>query len=90
MATDRHAQKLVIAGASSLLGNELKSVLEESPFAAWDVRLVDEELRAGILTEAKGEATIIQAIDEDTNFAENVNQQILFARTAVTLKSITD
>jgi aspartate-semialdehyde dehydrogenase len=66
MVADRHAQKMVIAGASSLLGNELKSVLEESSFAAWDVRLVDEELRAGTLTEAQGEAAIIQAIDEDT------------------------
>jgi aspartate-semialdehyde dehydrogenase len=66
MAADRHAQKLVIAGASSLLGNELKSVLEESNFATWDTRLVDEEIRAGILTEAKGEAAIIQAIDDYT------------------------
>lgn len=66
MATDRHAQKLVIAGASSLLGNELKSILEESLFAAWDMRLVDEDVRAGTLTEAQGEATFIQAIDEDS------------------------
>jgi aspartate-semialdehyde dehydrogenase len=66
MATERLTQKLVIAGASSLLGNELKSVLEESNFATWDTRLVDEDIRAGILTEAKGEAAIIQAIDDYT------------------------
>lgn len=66
MPSGRHAQKLVVAGASSLLGNELKSVLEESIFATWDTRLVDEEIRAGILTEAKGEAAIIQAIDDFT------------------------
>lgn len=66
MAGGRHAQKLVIAGASSLLGNELKSILEESLFAAWDLRLVDEDVRAGTLTEAQGEATFIQAIDEDS------------------------
>lgn len=66
MVADRHAQKLVIAGASSLLGNELKSVLEESRFAGWDIRLVDEEIVAGTLTAAKGEATVIQALDEDT------------------------
>jgi len=43
------------AGASSLLGVELKSLLEESKFAGWDLRLVDEELAAGVLTEAGGE-----------------------------------
>jgi aspartate-semialdehyde dehydrogenase len=66
MATDRRAQKIVIAGASSLLGNELKSVLEESRFAGWDLRLVDEEVVAGTLTEAAGEAAIIQSVEEDT------------------------
>ena len=66
MSTDRRAQKLVIAGASSLLGNELKSVLEESRFAGWDLRLVDEEVVAGTLTEAGGEATVIQRVEEDS------------------------
>ena len=66
MVTDRRAQKLVIAGASSLLGNELKSVLEESRLAGWDLRLVDEEIVAGTLTEAGGEATVIQRVEEDS------------------------
>jgi aspartate-semialdehyde dehydrogenase len=66
MAPDRHAQRIVIAGASSLLGSELKSVLEESRFAGWDFRLVDEELVAGTLTEAGGEATVIQRVEEDS------------------------
>jgi aspartate-semialdehyde dehydrogenase len=66
MAPDRHAQRIVIAGASSLLGSELKSVLEESLFAGWDFRLVDEEIAAGTLTEAGGEATVIQRVEEDT------------------------
>jgi aspartate-semialdehyde dehydrogenase len=66
MALDRRSQKLVIAGASSLLGAELKSVLEESQFAGWDFRLVDEEVVAGTLTEAGGEATVIQRVEEDT------------------------
>lgn len=57
-------QRLVIAGASSLLGSELKSLLEESRFASWDFSLVDEESSAGTLTEAAGEATIIQPIEE--------------------------
>ena len=66
MPLDRHAQKIVIAGASSLLGNEVKTVLEESQFAGWDLRLVDEELVAGTLTEAGGEARLIQAVEEDS------------------------
>src|SRR6202007_402351 len=66
MAPDRHAQRIVIAGASSLLGNELKAVLEESRFAGWDLRLVDEEAVAGTLTEAGGEAAVIQRVEEDS------------------------
>ena len=52
---ERESQRIVIAGASSLLGAELKSLLEESRFAAYDFRLVDEELAAGTLTEVAGE-----------------------------------
>ena len=49
-----------------MLGNEVKTVLEESQFAGWDLRLVDEELVAGTLTEAGGEAALIQKVEEDT------------------------
>jgi len=56
----------VIAGASSLLGGELKTLVEESRFAGWDLRLVDEENAAGTLTEAGGEAAVIQRVEEDT------------------------
>src|SRR5271169_5442583 len=66
MTPDRHAQRIVIAGASSLLGSEVKSVLEETRFAGWDLRLVDEEVVAGTLTEAGGEATVIQRVEEDS------------------------
>lgn len=64
MSPDRHAQRIVIAGASSLLGAEVKTVLEESRLAVWDLRLVDEEDVAGTLTEAGGEATLIQGVEE--------------------------
>jgi aspartate-semialdehyde dehydrogenase len=66
MSPDRRSQTIVIAGASSLLGGEVKTVLEESRLAGWDLRLVDEEDVAGTLTEAGGEATLIQLIEEDT------------------------
>jgi aspartate-semialdehyde dehydrogenase len=66
MSPDRNSQRIVIAGPSSLLGSELKTLLEESRFAGWDLRLVDEENAAGTLTEAGGEAAVIQRVEEDT------------------------
>ena len=65
MPRDSQQQRIVIAGASSLLGGELKSLLEESRFAGWDLRLVDEDEAAGTLTEAGVEAALIQRLDED-------------------------
>lgn len=60
----RGSDRVVIAGASSLLGAELKSLLEESRFAGADFRLVDEEVAAGTLTEAGGEPAVIQPVEE--------------------------
>src|SRR5256886_6591443 len=62
----RDSRRIVIAGASSLLGVELKSLLEESRFAGWDLRLVDEEIAAGTLTEAGGEPAVIQPVEESS------------------------
>src|SRR4030095_9383828 len=66
MTVPLESRRIVIAGASSLLGTELKSLLEESRFAASDFRLVDEETVAGTLTEAGGEAAVIQPVEEDS------------------------
>ena len=66
MSSPREPDRIVIAGASSLLGAELKSLLEEGRFAGWDFRLVDEETAAGTLTEAGGEAAVIQPVEEDS------------------------
>src|ERR1700756_5665171 len=63
-AFERESQRIVIAGASSLLGAELKSLLEESKFESWDLRLGDEEIAAGTLTEAGGEPAVIQLVEE--------------------------
>lgn len=68
----RGSDRIVIAGASSLLGAELKSLLEESRFAGADFRLVDEELAAGTLTEAGGEAAVIQPVEEGSFERANV------------------
>lgn len=66
MPLQRDSHRIVIAGASSLLGAELKSLLEESRFAGRDLSLVDEEIAAGTLTEAGGEAAVIQPVEEGT------------------------
>jgi aspartate-semialdehyde dehydrogenase len=63
---ERGSNRIVIAGASSLLGAELRSLLEESRFAGSEIRLVDEEIAAGTLTEAGGEPAVIQPVEEGT------------------------
>jgi len=66
MSLERETTRIVIAGASSLLGAELKSLLEQGRFAVADFRLLDEELAAGTLTEAGGEAAVIQPVEDDS------------------------
>jgi aspartate-semialdehyde dehydrogenase len=60
------SHRIVIAGASSLLGGELKLLLEESRFAASDFHLLDEEIAVGTLTEAGGEPAVIRPVEEDS------------------------
>jgi aspartate-semialdehyde dehydrogenase len=66
MTSPKEAVRVAIAGASSLLGKELKLWLEESNFPAIDIRLLDEEFIAGTLTEAGGEPAIIETVNEDS------------------------
>jgi aspartate-semialdehyde dehydrogenase len=63
---ERGSNRIVIAGASSLLGAELRSLLEESRFAGAEFRLVDEEIAVGKLTEAGGEPALIRPVEEGT------------------------
>jgi aspartate-semialdehyde dehydrogenase len=58
--------RVAIVGASSLLGKELKQVLEDRNFPASDIVLLDESVMAGTLTEAAGEPTFIRALAEDS------------------------
>src|ERR1700693_1896732 len=60
------AVRVAIAGAASLRGKELKIVLEESNFPAAEIRLLDEEVVAGTLTEAGGEPAVIETVSEDS------------------------
>ena len=58
--------RIAIVGASSLLGKELKQVLEDRNFPASEIILLDEAVMAGTLTDAGGEPTFIRALDEDS------------------------
>jgi len=58
--------RVALVGASSLLGKELKQVLEDRNFPARDIVLLDESVMAGTLAEAGGEATFIRALEEDS------------------------
>jgi len=57
--------KIAIAGASTLLGREVKEALEESPLAAASFVLLDEEEVQGQLVQVGDEPTFVQAIGPD-------------------------
>ncbi len=57
--------KIAIAGASSLLGRELKDVISDSPLASANFALLDEEEAQGQLDQVGDEVTFIQAINAD-------------------------
>src|ERR1700730_14345473 len=78
-APDGSSNRIVIAGASSLLGAELRAVLSESRFSGADFSLVDEPIVAGTLTEAGGEAAGIPPVEEGSF---NRAQCIFFAGSA--------
>src|SRR5579862_4370017 len=66
MSSPQEAVRVAIAGAASLRGKELKLWLEESNFPAAEIRLLDEEIMDGTLTEAAGEPAVIETVDEDS------------------------
>ena len=57
--------KIAIAGASTLVGRELKEALSESPLAAANIALFDEEEAQGQLDQLGDEITFIHAIAPD-------------------------
>ena len=57
--------KIAIAGASTLVGRELKDALSESPLAAANIVLLDEEEAEGLLDQVGDEITFVQTIGPD-------------------------
>ena len=76
--------KIAIAGASTLLGRELKDAISESPLAAATFVLLDEEEAQGQLDQVGDEITIIQKIGPDT--FEKVDFTFLCGTEALTRK----
>jgi len=66
MSSPHEAVRVAIAGAASLRGKELVQLIEESSFPAAEIRLLDEEVAAGTLTEAGGEPAVIETVSEDS------------------------
>ena len=57
--------KIAIAGASTLVGREVKDALSESPFATANFVLLDEDEAQGQLEQVGDEITFVQAIAPD-------------------------
>ncbi len=57
--------KIAIVGAASLLGRELKDVLNDSPLAVASIALLDEEDARGQLEQVGDDVTFIQALTVD-------------------------
>jgi len=57
--------KIAIAGASTLVGRELKEALSESPLAAANFILLDEDTALGQLDQVGDEITFVRAIGVD-------------------------
>jgi aspartate-semialdehyde dehydrogenase len=58
--------KIAIAGAATLVGRELKEALEDSPLAASNFILLDEETAQGQLDQVGDEITFVQPIGLDS------------------------
>jgi len=58
--------RVAIVGASSLRGKDLGELIAERSFPASELRLIDDDVSAGTLTKAGGEAAFIQAMAEDS------------------------
>ena len=58
--------KIAIAGASTLLGKELKDVISESTLAAATFTLLDQDDALGQLDQVGDEITFVQPIDSDS------------------------
>ena len=54
--------KIAIAGASTLVGKELKEVISDSPLAAASFVLLDEDDALGQLDQVGDEVTFVQAL----------------------------
>jgi aspartate-semialdehyde dehydrogenase len=60
------AIRVAIVGASSLRGKDLGELIAERSFPTSDLRLIDDDVASGTLTEAAGEPAFVQAMAQDS------------------------
>jgi len=65
MPSSKDFPRIVIVGATTLRGKELVDLVKERIPTA-DLKLLDEEIAAGVLTEAAGEPAFIQSVDPES------------------------
>ncbi len=58
--------RVAVVGASTLLGKEVKDLLEERNFPAIDIKLLDDDEALGQLESVGDEATFIQTVDQNS------------------------
>jgi aspartate-semialdehyde dehydrogenase len=66
MSRESSPPRIVIVGASSLRGKELKQLIEDENFAVANIALIDTSLPAGTLSEAAGEPTFLKPMDRES------------------------
>ncbi|MBI1749080.1 MAG: hypothetical protein HY234_11975 [Acidobacteria bacterium] len=65
-ATSSRICRVAIAGASSLRGKDLTELIAERSFPTSDIRLIDDDVASGTLTDAAGEPAFIQAMADNS------------------------
>jgi len=66
MAQAEQGIRIAIAGATSLRGKQLIEAIGSSDLDAAELRLFDEEIADGTLTEAAGEPALVRSVDEES------------------------
>lgn len=83
--------RVAIAGATPLRGKDLKTWIEQSGFPAGEVRLFDEELAVGTLTDVGGEPAFVQRIEpssfDKTRFVFFTGSPAFAAKHAISAQS---
>jgi aspartate-semialdehyde dehydrogenase len=65
MALSGKPPRIVVVEATSLLGKELAEAIH-TPYPTANLKLLDEDVASGILTDLAGEPSVVQSVDSDS------------------------